>query len=392
MTVDLLCRVVDNLGDIGVAWRLARALRDEGARVRLVVEGMEAFRSVEPSVDADAPFQERKGVLIRPWASGAGGSSQAAAFADYLSDPPRAIIECFACGRPDWLEDMLFGRGFAGRAAIVDLEYLSAEDWVPGFHKLPSVTRSAGVRKWMFMPGFGPGTGGLTMGRDFGRALGRSASDPLGSRQSAIDAIEGRSDAPSSIFPEDAVNRFWFLAFSYELDYSALMAELARFSEEKPCLLLSAPGRSRESVLRAWEDAGKPFPLADLPYLPQPLWDELILAADFAIVRGEDSLSRAALGGNPFIWQAYPQDADTRLEKARALGGAVRRTIPLGLRPAYTRLVDAINGAGGGIAGDLLGILRDLDALKPAFRDFAGFCASPGELERNLLTFLGEIM
>lgn len=38
LDVDIFCRVIDNFGDAGVMWRLARALRTEGYAVRLIID------------------------------------------------------------------------------------------------------------------------------------------------------------------------------------------------------------------------------------------------------------------------------------------------------------------------------------------------------------------
>ena len=39
MRIDLFCRVIDNWGDAGVCWRLARQLvRERGAQVRLWID------------------------------------------------------------------------------------------------------------------------------------------------------------------------------------------------------------------------------------------------------------------------------------------------------------------------------------------------------------------
>src|SRR5512145_3134569 len=42
VTIDILCKVVDNYGDIGVAWRLARALSElpDPPALRLVVDDL----------------------------------------------------------------------------------------------------------------------------------------------------------------------------------------------------------------------------------------------------------------------------------------------------------------------------------------------------------------
>ena len=46
---DIFCKVIDNLGDIGVCWRLARQLAGEhGLRVRLWVDDLESFSLLCP--------------------------------------------------------------------------------------------------------------------------------------------------------------------------------------------------------------------------------------------------------------------------------------------------------------------------------------------------------
>ncbi|TCJ20195.1 DUF2331 family protein, partial [Parasulfuritortus cantonensis] len=49
---DLFCAVVDNYGDIGITWRLARQLASEHRlRVRLWVDDLAAFRCLRPEID-----------------------------------------------------------------------------------------------------------------------------------------------------------------------------------------------------------------------------------------------------------------------------------------------------------------------------------------------------
>jgi hypothetical protein len=44
-TLHLFCRVVDNYGDIGICWRLARQLqREHGIDVTLFVDDLSSFR------------------------------------------------------------------------------------------------------------------------------------------------------------------------------------------------------------------------------------------------------------------------------------------------------------------------------------------------------------
>ena len=49
---DIFCQVVDNYGDIGVCWRLARQLvAEHGYRVRLWVDDLPSFSRLCPQLD-----------------------------------------------------------------------------------------------------------------------------------------------------------------------------------------------------------------------------------------------------------------------------------------------------------------------------------------------------
>mgnify|MGYP003449991876 CR=1 FL=1 len=65
---DIFCTVVDNHGDLGVCWRLARQLANEhGLAVRLWVDDLASFRKLCPDVVASQPVQHSHGVEIRHW-------------------------------------------------------------------------------------------------------------------------------------------------------------------------------------------------------------------------------------------------------------------------------------------------------------------------------------
>ena len=69
-TLAIFCKVVDNFGDIGICWRLARQLHAEhGIDVTLWVDDLNSFRRIWPSVDADAAVQQVEGVRVRHWAN-----------------------------------------------------------------------------------------------------------------------------------------------------------------------------------------------------------------------------------------------------------------------------------------------------------------------------------
>ncbi|MGA2546487.1 MAG: elongation factor P maturation arginine rhamnosyltransferase EarP [Rectinemataceae bacterium] len=397
MDIDILCKVVDNYGDIGVAYRLARSLSELPVppRLRMVVDDLSAFAALDPAVDPDADRQWAQGWEVFRWAGPGTGEAGDA----FRSRRPRIVVECFACGRPDWLEDILFDPKAVEGCLIVDLEHLTAEAYAEEFHRMPSLTRSPLVRKAMFLPGFGPGTGGLILDGSFARARARASSDAgrAGLRGEAF----ARLGAIAAGEVSGAADRFWICVFGYERDYSRIVADMAAFDgaggEGRPILALVAAGKSQDCFLRAWTDAGRPFPALALPFLPQEAWDELIAASDFSIVRGEDSWSRAALSGRPFLWQAYPQAGRHQLIKIRAFLDLLRPHFDRGAFSALEALFLAFNDRerdGIDESGEerLLPVLELYSALLRGFRAFSSSLEENADLAAGLVTFLREIV
>ena len=65
--VTILCKVVDNFGDIGVVYRLARALTDlyPDISIRIIVDNLKSFSLLEPLVQENKEFQKIRGGQIR---------------------------------------------------------------------------------------------------------------------------------------------------------------------------------------------------------------------------------------------------------------------------------------------------------------------------------------
>lgn len=436
LDIDILCKVVDNYGDIGFAYRLARSLseRPDAPRLRLVVDDFDAFALLDPAVDPSLAQQVVHGWELYRWReSGAGEAT-----ASFRARRPRIVLECFACGRPDWLEAILFEPGTEEACLIVDIEHLTAEAYADDFHHMPSLTRSPRVKKAIFLPGFTAATGGLVVDESFARARLRASSDEshaslrrelldrlgpqAGAADSAGDAAAARSPAgtaegAAALRLEDC---FWVCVFSYERDYGRIIADLASYQAlvaadgSAPLLVLAAAGRSQDCFVAAWSAAGEPFPLIRLPFLPQEIWDELLLACDFSIVRGEDSWARAALAGNPFLWQAYPQENRYQLVKVAAfleilmphfitetpIPAGRTGTAVSGTAAAFSFLRDlymAFNDRDRDWAGEtgqeeILSALTLYSDLMPGFRSFSESLARMPDLASRLLTFLREIV
>jgi len=293
MRADVFCRVVDNYGDIGVCWRLARRLASgPGWRVRLWVDDLRAFARIQPGIDPRAARQAHSGIDIVHWASPAPGLP-----------PGEVVIEAFACDPPPAFVQAMHDRP----PAWINLEYLSAEPWVESCHGLTS-QRPDGLVKHFFFPGFTPATGGLL--REPGLSAERDAFQA--SRALQEEFLRGLGLAGPALAHWRAGARVATL-FCYP---NAPAGALARTldGDATPTLLLVpegvAPGLEQAATGR--------LRVARVPFVPQPDFDRLLWCADLNFVRGEDSFVRAAWAARPLVWQIYPQDEDAHLHKLDA--------------------------------------------------------------------------
>jgi len=148
-TWDIFCKVVDNFGDAGICWRLAGQLAAEhDLAVRLWVDDLCALSRLRPEIDNSLEDQIQRGVRVRRWAT---------PFPQ--TDVADVVIEAFACELPDSYLAAMAAR--SARPAWINLEYLSAEDWVSRCHGLASPHPTLPLTKYFFFPGFVPGSGGL---------------------------------------------------------------------------------------------------------------------------------------------------------------------------------------------------------------------------------------
>ena len=164
MYITVLCKVVDNYGDIGVAWRLCRHLAriQSQYKICLVVDDLDAFAKIEERGllrRLTAPHNMYiDNIQIYNW-NDALACHQA--FSENDGERLGIILELFQCGRPDWMEQILFEEKLERTVQIIMIDYLTAEKYAEDFHCLKSLTRSAKVQKINFMPGFTEHTGGL---------------------------------------------------------------------------------------------------------------------------------------------------------------------------------------------------------------------------------------
>ena len=280
MQWDLFCHVVDNFGDVGVCWRLAADLAARGETVRLFVDDGSALAWMAPD---GAP-----GITVAAW------PVPDAAFA-----PGDVVVEAFGCDLPDCVVGAM--TALARPPVWINLEYLSAETYVERSHRLASPRGR--LTTWFFYPGFTAATGGLLREPDLMR------------RQAAFDAPAWLAERGVHRGTSDERN---VSLFCY--DNPALPDLLDALAAGPPTRLLvtaGTPTRMVRALLGERLERGA-LRATLLPFLPQPVYDELLWACDLNFVRGEDSWVRAQWTGRPFVWQAYPQSDAVHQTKVEA--------------------------------------------------------------------------
>jgi len=373
-TLAIFCRVVDNYGDIGICWRLARQLHGEhGLAVTLWVDDLASFRRIWPTVDAGAEAQDVDGVHVRRW------RDQDGLFAP--ADVADIVIEFFGVDIPPGYVAAM--AQCEPRPVWINYEGLSAEEWVEGCHRLPSMHPRLKLTKHFFFPGFSARTGGLLRERGLLAARDRFLADPDARRD-----FLARLGVPVPDSDTLTVSLFCY-PHAPVADLFAVWRAGAR-----PVTCLVPQGVAREQVAAflgadpvpgAAATAGS-LTVQVIPFLSQDDYDRLLWSCDVNFVRGEDSWVRAQWAGKPFIWHIYPQDENLHHVKLRAF------------LQQYAVNLDSLidfslrwNGADGDGPADWQALWTSLQAGLPAITkrnvEWQTLMLGNGDLVSNLLDF-----
>ena len=371
MYITILCKVVDNFGDIGVAWRLCRRLAKIQSKYKicLIVDDIDAFSKIESGVTASAAKQSItiEGIEIYPWNN---NELCHEVFSSNDGERLSIILELFQCGRPDWMERILFEEKLQRTVHIIMIDYLTAEKYAEDFHCLQSLTRSAKVQKVNFMPGFTEKTGGLVIDDAW------------------TELTEWNSEGP-------------VLVFTYENDCRELAEALSDYCESGSRKVFVAQGRGKESFMQALNkvvSTSSTTIVEELPYLNQTEWDQMMKGCSVLVIRGEESMSRACLSGLPFIWHAYPQSDEYQLVKVRALlermkphfaaeDFAIVEKVWLNINDETT---PSLRGAERR-SNPYFEFFAAVPRLVPGFQDFARSLRKNGDLAYNLMTYIEKL-
>jgi uncharacterized repeat protein (TIGR03837 family) len=311
------------------------------------------------------------------------------------------VVETFGCDPPE-----AYVKAMAERAAKprwINLEYLSAEDWVEGSHALPSPHPRLPLTKHYFFPGFTPRTGGLLRERSLISRRDEFQAD-AGAQAAFWNSLVGR--AP----PQNALK---VSLFTYA---GAPLESLARSVQQQPgpVWLIACEGVATaalhafvnppyESIRRNAQSGGsrREIEVVAVPFVAQDRYDQILWACDLNFVRGEDSFVRAQWAARPFVWQVYPTEDGAHYVKMAAFLARYTEGLDRAQAAAVAGLWEAWNRPPGGqhegaaapsLAEAWAAVIGRREALEEHSRRWARRLQGQYELASQLVDFADNVV
>lgn len=282
MKFDVFCNVIDNFGDAGVCLRLCRSIKNKGHDVNLYCDDLNTLLTI-------ATDEDTKSIGLFMWN-------------DKLTFEPSDItILAFSCRVSNDIVKKLKDK----KTLIINLEYLSAEKWVEDFHALPSFVDS--LKCFYFFPGFTKKTGGLVIEDDFKDKI-KNRKEPTNTRKISL--------------------------FSYKNQNVKTILDMLESSQrDNHIQVFTGKGLDNlNDILGTNLKINDNYQYSNisidvLDMVPQPNYDDILINSDLNLVRGEDSIVRAMLTGNIFLWQIYYQEEKTHIKKLNEFFNRMQDTL-----------------------------------------------------------------
>ena len=275
-SIDIFCQVIDNYGDVGVAYRLAREFKRvyPNKKLRFVINQTEELNLIRKSEDIEI-------ILYKDISK--------------IENSADLIIESFGCEIPKEYMD----KALKNVKLIINLEYFSAEKWVDDFHLQESFL-GGNLKKYFFIPGLSEKSGGILLDNEFLERKKKVEAN----KEYYLEkfGIKEKYDLIGSVF-------------SYEKNFDSLIEELKKLGKKIILLILSE--KTQKNFIKYFDNGNNydKIKFVKLPFFTYDKYEDLLALCDFNLVRGEDSFVRALLLGKPFLWHIYPQDENTHIKK-----------------------------------------------------------------------------
>ena len=275
-SIDIFCQVIDNYGDVGVAYRLAREFKRvyPNKKLRFIINQMEELNLIKKSEEIEIiTYQD----------------------ISKIENSADLIIESFGCEIPKEYMD----KALKNSKLIINLEYFSAEKWVDDFHLQESFL-GGNLKKYFFIPGLSKKSGGILLDNEF---LERKKK------------VEANKEYYLEKFEIKEKYDLIGSVFSYEKNFDSLIEELKKLNKKVILLILSE--KTQKNFIKYFDNGNNydKIKFVKLPFFTYDKYEELLALCDFNLVRGEDSFVRALLLGKPFLWHIYPQGENTHIKK-----------------------------------------------------------------------------
>ena len=373
---DIYCQVVDNLGDAGVAWRLARQLASQfSAQVRFWIDQPQTLARIAPGA---APGVRLHEVQIFHWDAGTSPV-----------DCAQVVISAFGCNLPATVRKSI---GAEHPPIWINLEYLSAEDWIDGCHGLASRKPGDAAIEYFYYPGFTERSGGLIREQSLfdqrdAFLQGQLALPWL--REQGIDARPAETRISLFCYPQAPALELFVQLEQATQPIHLLIPEAV--ADEHVQAFLGEQLQTGQSRLRG------NLRIERIPMLEQSQYDRVLWSCSLNFVRGEDSWIRAVWSGIPFVWQPYRQAADLHrvkldafLNRLKTLASSADQADQTALFATAADLMRAWSDAST-MVDALPSMLRRLPALAPIYRRIAARQAEQSDLAHRLLGFCAAI-
>jgi uncharacterized repeat protein (TIGR03837 family) len=373
-SVDIFCRVVDNYGDAGVCWRLARQLvAEHGLKVTLHIDALAVLARMAPGLDPDAALGFESGVEVRRLAADRA-----------IPALPDLVVEAFGCGLPaNYLAAMARARR---PPRWINLEYLSAERWIESVHGLASPQPKEPLTRYFYMPGFVPNAGGLL--RERGLLAARDAWLADANARTAWWRNLGVAPFTSDTL---AISLFCYPNAAFPALFDA-------WAEGDAPVVCAVPEGVATAALDGWLAGDVPhagqvvergrLKIIGIPFVPQSAYDHLLWSCDLNFVRGEDSFVRAQWAAKPLVWHVYPQEEAAHLVKLQAFLDRYTAGLDNDVADSLHTFWQAFNGEDGATCAAAWPRLRAAIApLKSHAQRWSGHIAQLPDLASRLLEF-----
>lgn len=312
-SLDIFCEIIDNYGDIGVVYRVAKEFKNsygEDIKIRVFLNRTEEFLKIN-SQAKNLPTQIINRIEYTTF--------------DYLEknidkyNTSNVIIEAFGCNIPQVYMD----KAYDNSELLINLEYLSAEDWIEDFHLQSSPLGKGKLKKIFFMPGFTSKSGGIIADTEYLNRIEKVLNNKELYEKKYLSDIENRD------------KKIVGTVFSYEKNFEPLLRDLKKLDKEIVLLLLGE--KTQDSFRKFFEKNnievfgnytkyGK-IEMKFYDFLTQEEYEELINIVDFNFVRGEDSFIRAVLTKKPYLWHIYCQEEYAHMDKLEGFLDKYKRAI-----------------------------------------------------------------